>query len=170
MEMIFILVSILQSIAISLGVGCSTLAIINFFVALADGKIDDNERKMMGVVYVLLRIAMVVILITTASLAYISFSKNSVQLGSAFSLSIWTLVAVLYTNAVLMTKRVMPSTIGPALQAATWYTLGVLTALVPLQLTNFSYFQFLFGYCAVIALAVTIVNGVMGHLKQKRSK
>ncbi len=65
MIMIITLATIIQSMAISLGVGSSTLAIINFFVAIADGAIDETERKMMGVVYKVLRVAMVLILITT---------------------------------------------------------------------------------------------------------
>ena len=170
MEMIFVIASVLQSIGVSLGVGCSTISIINFFVALADGKIEESERKMMGVAYILLRVAMVIILLTTALLAYIALQKNAIELYSAFSVGVWTLVVVLYVNAVLMTKHIMPSTVGPALQAGTWYTLGVIMALVPLKLTNFTYFQFLFAYFAVIALSVTIVNAVMGHLKHNRLK
>jgi hypothetical protein len=168
MEMIFVLVSILQSVAISLGVGCSTVAIVNFFVALADGKIDEQERKMMGVVYTLLRIAMVLILITTAVLGAFMFTSSSSLYLSPFIYGVWTLVGVLFLNAILMTKRIMPSNIGPALQASTWYTLGVLMALVPLGLTRFSYFEFIVGYAAAIALGLTIVNGVMSHLKYKK--
>ncbi len=66
MDVIFILVAILQSIGISLGVGSSTIAIVNFFVAIADGKIEPTERKMMQVTYVILRVAMVTILLTTS--------------------------------------------------------------------------------------------------------
>ncbi len=168
MEMIFVLVSVLQSVAISLGVGCSTVAIVNFFVAISDGKIDEQERKMMGVVYILLRVAMVLILTTTFLITFLMFSSVSSQYLSPFVYGTWTLIGVLFFNAVLMTKRIMPSNIGPALQAATWYTLGVLTALVPLGLSRFSYFEFLLGYAAAIALGLTIVNGMMGHLKHRK--
>jgi len=168
MEMILVLVAILQSMAISLGVGSSTLAIVNFFVAIADGKIDVNERRMMGVVYTVLRVAMVIILVTTIIIGvYIIASLDGGSL-SDFIWATWTLVAVLYINAVLMTKKIMPSTVGPALQASTWYTLGICMTLVPLSLSGFTYFQFIIGYAAAIALAVSIVNGMMAILKKKK--
>ena len=164
--MIFVLVSIVQSVAISLGVGCSTVAIVNFFVAISDGKIDEQERKMMGVVYILLRVAMVLILLTTSILGL--FVYQNLGYIPTFVLSQWIVTVMLFVNATLMTKRIMPSNIGPALQAATWYTLGVTMALVPLTLSRYSLFEFLLGYAAAIALAVSIVNGVMTHLKHKK--
>lgn len=169
MEIIFILTAIVQSVSISLGVGGSTLAILNFFVALADGTIDEGERRMMGVVYIVLRVAMVLILITTAAIAYMYISAGD-DYFMPYTVGYWTLLLVLYANATLMTKRIMPSTVGPALQAATWYTLGILTALVPLRHTNFSYFEFVVGYLAAIALAVAIVNIVMAYAKRKRGQ
>lgn len=168
MEMIIILVSILQSVAISLGVGCSTLAIVNFFVAIADGTIDETERKMMGVVYKILRIAMILILITTAVITVYAFLNLSGNSFSAFVFAVWTLIGVLYLNSYLMTKKKMPSTIGPALQASTWYTLGIMMSLVPLGLAGFSYLEFIFAYAAAIALAVAVVNGMMSYLKKKK--
>jgi len=168
MEMIFVLVAIVQSVAVSLGVGSSTLAITNFFVAIADGKIDENERKMMGIVYVILRIAMMLILLTTASIAAINLSQIGTSYITPFVAGTWTLTFVLFANAILMTKHIMPSNVGPALQASTWYSFGVLMALVSLNLDGFSYFEFIVGYAAAIALAIAIVNGTMAYLKEKR--
>lgn len=169
MEMIIIFVAILQSVAISLGVGCSTLAIVNFFVAIADGKIDETERRMMGVVYIVLRVAMVLILVTTALLTLYNFSTVGNSYITPFILGLWTLIGVLYLNAILMTKHIMPSTVGPALQASSWYSMGVLMSLVPLSLSGFSYFEFIFGYAAAIALATALVNGTMATLKKRKS-
>ncbi len=169
MDIVFILVAIIQAIAISLGVGSSTLAISNFFVAISDGKISPDERKMMGIVYVVLRVAMVLILITTTiltSFGYYSFSSTSV---APYGIAFFILIAVLYTNAILMTKRIMPSTLGPSLQASTWYTMGVLNALLPLGLVSFSLIHFLLGYVAVIVLATGLVNGLMGYLKERNA-
>lgn len=167
MDFVFTISAIVQSMAVSLGVGCSTVAIINFFVAISDGQIDENERKMMGIVYVLLRLSMVFILLSTTIIACLYFIAGT-NYFMAFTMSYWTLLVVLYTNAILMTKRKMPSNIGPALQASTWYTLGILTALIPLELTAFSYFQFVIGYLSAIALAIAVVNGTMAYLKVRR--
>jgi len=167
MEMLYIAVMLLQSMVISLGVGSSTIAIINFFVAIADGKIDPQERAMMGIVYKVLRISMIFILVCALLIAVMT-GMAGVEYWSDFTAGMWTLIIVLYVNAVLMTKHIMPSNIGPALQASTWYTLGIIMSLIPLGLAGFSYFEFIVGYLAAVALAIGIVNGIMHYLKKQR--
>lgn len=159
--------TILQTFSISLGVGSSTLAILNFFAAIADGKIDETERRMMGIVYIVLRIAMVLILLSSISLIVLN------QMSGAFNLTPFVMgqllaLAVLFINAVLMTLRLMPSTFGPAIQAGSWYTLGTLTALIPVGLTDFTFTAFLLGYVTWIILAIAIVNGTMAILKHRK--
>lgn len=166
--MIFVVASILQAIGISLGVGCSTVAITSFFVAIGDGNISPEERKMLGVVYILLRVAMILILVTTAILALMNFSSGFAGHFTPFVISRWVLIIVLFVNAVLMTKRLMPSNFGPAIQAGSWYTLGITAALIPLGLAQYSLFEFFIGYAAAIALAIAIVNGVMSFLKSRK--
>lgn len=165
MELIILLVAIIFSFATSVGVGSSTLAITNFFVAIADGSIDGTERKMMSVVYVVLRIAMVLLFITLSILT----AYNTYHLGAAALTPLlfaqWTILAVLYGNAILMTLRIMPSTFGPSIQAGSWYTLGTLAALLPLGLADFTYGQFVLGYVAMLLLATGLVNGTMAYLK-----
>lgn len=170
MEMIIVLLSILQTIAISLGVGCSTVAIISFFVAFSDGQISPDERKMLGVTYILLRIAMITILVTTLLLALTGSSGGTFdEYLTPFSVSRFVLIGVLFGNSYLMTKHIMPSNFGPAIQAGSWYTLGITLALVPLELTHYSLINFLVGYVATLALAIAIVNGVMGYLKHSHT-
>jgi hypothetical protein len=160
------LVAILQTFSISLGVGSSTLAIINFFVAISDGKIDETERKMMGVVYTLLRVAMVAILTTTLGLIALEFVYSGVTSLTAFDIAQLFALSVLFINAVLMTFRIMPSTFGPALQAGSWYTLGALVALKLQGITDFTFIQFFMAYVTWLVLAIGIVNGIMSLLKR----
>jgi hypothetical protein len=162
-------VAIVQSFSISLGVGSSTLAIVNFFVAISDGKIDETERRMMGIVYVVLRIAMILILATTVLLMIFDHLDAGIDMTSLVSAQLVVLI-VLFLNATLMTMRKMPSTFGPALQAGSWYTLGTLAALVPLGLTTFTLTEFFLGYVTWLILAIAIVNGVMAILKHKKHK
>lgn len=171
MTTIFTLVAIIQSFAISLGVGSSTLAIVNFFAAIADGTIDETERRMMGIVYVVLRIAMVAILVTTMFMvAPVVFDAGlsaltTIQVGQCIA------IAVLFINAVLMTAHIVPSTIGPGLQAGSWYTLGTLIALQAQGVVNFTVPQFLLAYVTWLVLAIGAVNGVMAVLKElKKNK
>lgn len=168
MELLIIIISILQSVGVSLGVGSSTLAVTNFFVAIADGKIDDSERKMMGVVYIVLRIAMVLILLTSASLGILSYIQSGTYGITTFIVGFWILIFVLFLNAVLMTKHILPPTLGPAIQASSWYTMGILMALSTLGLIHFSFANFMFGYFIVFLVALITITGVFNLLKHSK--
>jgi len=168
MSLFITLVAIIQSLSISLGVGSSTLAIVNFFAAIADGTIDETERRMMGIVYVVLRIAMVLILVTSLFLVAIQYSEVGLDGLSAFTYGQLLALAVLFLNAMLMTAHLMPSTYGPAIQAGSWYTLGGLLAIQLQGADTFTFTQFILGYITWIVLAVGIVNGVMAIQKAKR--
>jgi len=170
MTLFLSLITILQSFSISLGVGSSTLAITNFFVAIADGTIDETERRMMGVVYVVLRVAMGLILVTTVLLVGQQYGTSGFGEMTGFTLGQVTALAVLYINAMLMTAHLVPSTFGPAIQAGSWYTLGTLGALQILGLTGFSYIHFLMGYITWVVLAIGIVNGIMAILKDRKER
>ena len=166
---ITLLAGVLQSIFISLGVGSSTLAILNFFVAIADGRIDETERRMMGIVYVVLRIAMVGILVTTCILLIPMLISYPISL-SAVTIGQLVVVTALFANAALMTARLMPSTFGPGLQAGSWYTLGIIAALQLQGVVGYTLVHFTLGYIAMLVLAVGVVNGVMAILKARKQK
>ena len=165
MEVIIIFTAILQSMSVSLGVGGSTLAIINFFVALSDGKIDKCERRMMGIVYTVLRIAMLLILLTTGLLTIFQYAIYGPTYFTPFVIGFWLLISVLFINALLMTLRVIPSSFGPALQAASWYTMGILMALFSLGLYSFSFLQFSIGYAVILSSIIILFNGILIILK-----
>jgi len=170
MEIIYILNTILLSIAVSLGVGCSTVAITQFFVAISDGKMGQEERKMMGVVYTLLRVAMAGILVTLliqAGLFY--YLARDFSFVSPFLMSMWTVVGVLFLNAIGMTLHWVPGKIGPAIQASSWYSLGILLTLIPLGLVGFEYTQFALVYAGFILLSIASLNLLMNHLKERNS-
>lgn len=168
MSIFLTLAAIIKSFAISLGVGSSTLAITSFFVAISDGRIDDTERRMMGVVYIVLRVAMVLILLTTLILLSVQYAATGFSEISTFNFAQLFVTLVLFINAMLMTAHLIPSNFGPAIQAGNWYTLGTLAALVPLQLTNFTAIQFVLAYITWLVLAIGIVNGVMAILRGNR--
>ena len=169
METLILVVAVVQAMGISLGVGSSTLAILNFFLAIKDGKIDETERHFMGITYMILRIAMVIILFSTLFLSYIGYNNFGVEYFTTYTIAQLILITVLFTNAILMTMRIMPSTFGPALQASSWYTFGFLTAIYLNGLTTFSLVTFLLCYLALFLIAVAVVNGVMAHLRSLKT-
>lgn len=162
------MVAVLSAIGISLGVGSSTLAVLNFFVAIKDGKIDETERHFMGITYIVLRVAMTIILITLAILAYHGFTSSGTAYFTSFIITQFILVGVLYANATLMTLHIMPSTFGPAIQASSWYTLGITAAMFNAGANDLSIVTYLLIYLVVFFVAVMVINGVMSHLKKLR--
>jgi hypothetical protein len=121
-------------------------------------------------VYIILRVAMVALFITLSILT----AYNTYHLGAAAFTPLlfaqWTVLAMLYGNAILMTLRIMPSTFGPAIQAGSWYTLGTMAAILPLGLTDFTFLQFVLGYIVMLVMATGLVNGLMAVLKSAREK
>jgi hypothetical protein len=164
MTSIMITAGILQSIFIALGVGSSTLAILNFFTAISDGNIDKTERRMMGIVYIVLRIAMVGILVTTLTLLGPALFSDTQELAN-FNIAQLIIIAVLFINAILMTLRKMPAKYGPGIQAGSWYTLGIISALQLQGMVNYSLIDFIIGHILMMVLAIIGVNYWMKRVR-----
>jgi hypothetical protein len=166
MDIIMYVASVIQVISVSLGMGSSTIAILNFFNAITDGQIDPTERRMMGTTYTVLRIAKSAIIITAVILGVFGYMEQGTAYFTNYVFAQYTLILVLVVNAILMTKRIMPSTHGPAIQAGSWYLLGLGVALVELDLTDFSYTLFLLAYAGELIFASALINFVMYRLKK----
>jgi len=171
METSIIILTILQAMGISLGVGTSTIALVNFFHAIKDGVIDPIERGFMGLTYIVLRVAMVVIILTVAGLTALGILAEGSAYVTGYELAQVFLTVVLFANASLMTARLMPSKFGPAIQAASWYSLGLLAALVPLgYTTNFSFAGFFFSFVPFVVFMIILIMAIMNIQKRKAQK
>lgn len=164
-ELSFIALALIHSSAVALGVGASTIAIAGFLTAIADNTFDQSERRIMGVVYLSLRIAMVLIVLMTLLMMWMR-----PDFFGWFTWPLWILTAVLYLNAILMTKRWISPRLGPAIQAGTWYTLGFIITLYFFDLSALTLAQFGVFFVTDLILALLIVNGCMHYLSWKRGK
>ena len=167
METIIVILKILQTMGISLGVGTSTMAVTLFFLAIKDGEISRDERAYLGITYFVLRVAMTIILISTILIAIIG-GASGLDIFSAYFAAQTLLVAVLFINAFLMTMHIMPSTFGPAIQASSWYSLGIMAAMYGQGFTNINLLIFFFAYATFIFFAVSFINAMMAYLKELR--
>lgn len=156
---------LVHSSAIALGVGASTIAIAGFLTAIGDGKFDKSERRIMGVVYLSLRIAMVLIVLCTIAIMVLMH-----DFFGEFTMPLWILTVVLYVNAFLMTKHWISSKLGPAIQAGTWYTLGFLITAYVFDLFLLTPMISTYFYGATLVLAIVIVNACIKYLAWKRGK
>lgn len=170
MESIILTAAVFQQIGVALGMGSSTLAVLSFFLAIKDGRIEPVERQFMGLTYLVLRVGMVLILLTTLALAFIGFSASGVAYFTVPVIATIILTAMLYLNSILMTMHLMPSKFGPAIQASSWYTLGFLFALLANGVNSFSLGTFLLGYLGMFILFYLIINLKMASLKKAMTK
>lgn len=150
-------VETLGGMALSLGVGASTLALIFHFMGMRDVAHRETGRPYQKVVYTVLRIAMALILLTEIikGILYAQAGMDmQALLAAPVLLFLWTVIVVLFVNAMLMTLHVMSRKLGPAIQVASWYTLGVTTAL---PTVTFVYLPLILTYLgAILTLAVVI--------------
>jgi hypothetical protein len=167
MEFLISALFIIQSMGISLGTGSSTLAILNFFHAISDGTISDTERDFMGITYIVLRVAMGIILVSTLLLCFYGFGTIGESWFTGERAAQAVLIGVLFLNAFLMTMRIMPSTFGPAIQASSWYSLGFILAFTKIGY-EVNFLIFLFAYATTIFFAISLINAIMAYLKEKR--
>jgi hypothetical protein len=170
MEILLVALAVLQSIGISLGVGASTMTVVFFFAAIKDGIISPEERNYLGLAYIILRVGMGIILLTSLLLCVIGYLLHGAEYFTAYTAAQAILTTVLFVNAFLMTIHVMPSTFGPAIQASSWYTLGFLMALYGQGITNINLYIFMFAYATVIFFAISFINSMMAYLKEKRKE
>jgi len=154
MEMLYSAFVIWMMTAVALGVGGSSLAIMSFLVALDDKKIDASERRMLNVIYWLLRTAMVLIPFT---LVVLWLLKPGFLEGIYY---VAIIMGVIYLNAAQMTWHLIPGLFGPALQAASWYTLGFLLSIELFDLLKLDWTLFFSLYIFDIIFFYAILWGI----------
>lgn len=159
METIYFFTVLWFMSAVALGVGSSSLAIVSFLVALKDKNIDPSERRMLGVIYWTLRWAM----LSIGALLLVFTFLFPTEISSLWY--VWAMLGVLICNAILMTKHWISFRLGPALQAATWYTVGFIMSIELFSLISLTPTAFLTLYVVDIMIAVALVNGLLKFTK-----
>lgn len=167
MELLILFLLIIQGMGISIGVGSSTLAVLNFFMAIKDGVITELERNFMGITYHVLRVGMTLILVPAVLLAFIGYNESGSEYFTSYIAAQAVMISILFINSFLMTMRMMPSTFGPAIQAASWYTLGFIYILNSLSIPVTNILVFLFAYATFVFFAISFINAVMAYLKDQ---
>ena len=113
---------------------------------------------------------MTAILVTTVFLVAPTIFAEGFSGLSSIHVGQCIVIAILFLNAMLMTAHIVPSTLGPGLQAGSWYALGTLIALQAQGVTGFTTIQFTLAYAAWLALAIGIINSIMAVLKHNKQK
>jgi hypothetical protein len=141
----------LDLLEIGLAAGASTFALTFYFMGIKDEVIDASERRFMGAVYFVLRVAIVVIVVTELFyILYWGFDAFTLVKTMEVLWFRWMLLGIIVANALLMHFHKMPMWLGPALAGGSWYALFFATIWPDLALP----FETLLSYYAIFVVAM----------------
>lgn len=149
-------IHVLQSLSISLGLGFSTATTVLFLTA--QGQYDETRKNIMHTMYTLLRVAMISILVTTLYLSVTLYLHMGSHYFDTYTLSLWTFLLLLFLNSFLMTTRIIPKKLGPAVQVTTWYALAVSTTLPTSIIVGIPFLLLLFVYAVCVAFVAYLLH------------
>lgn len=158
-------------LAIAIGAGAVTVAVAQSLAAVEDNKISPDEQRLMMVVLITMRMALLLLFAThaffTAKLYMVFSSDLNYFLPFMNQQSVlWTLIAVLFITFVFIDKAIISRQIGVAAMVPTWYALIFITAwpeTVSVQVDNF-----VFAFTIFAVLAVFIIQ--RSHLYTVRTQ
>lgn len=148
-------ITFVNTLGMTLGVGSSTYAIIFFHQSIADGMIDDTEKRFLHTVYFLLHAGMILLFLSYATQGYAIMRGLPLPVNTDTLAIESTLLAIIFGNAVLMEKRLIAMWLGPAIAGASWY--GIFLAFV-LDLYHFSYPILITWYVVLIILFIIFLR------------
>lgn len=147
------IVSGIYQFGVSLGVGASTVAITLWLIAQSAGPMNADKGMMLKGIYKILRVGMIAIGVGLI----LSLLFHTVVRDLQYAMQ-WAFFGVLCMNAILMTYHKIPMSFAPALQAATWYALFLITvipvALLPAVVVACIYVAWVFVVYLVIRSAI----------------
>ncbi len=162
----FFLVCI-NTLGMIFGVGSSTYAITFFHQSIADGVIDNTEKRFLRTVYSLLRAGMLFLFVSFAAQgSLIATGSESAILVGRDTLAVQaTLLIAIFANALLMDARKIPMWLGPALAGASWY--GIFFASV-LDMYHFPYPMLMLWYLVLIVIFIILLRIIREYIITKR--
>ena len=141
---------------VSLGLGGSFIAEAQIGRALRDKQVGEDERSLMHANYFLIRVGLALVVLSGIGLVWWHLSQgNNWVLTSEKLWAKETMVVIILLNAFLMTKRLIPLSVGAAVSFTSWLgaaTLGVWRN-VP-----FSFWEIMLGYAVAVVFFMYLLN------------
>ncbi len=145
----------MREVGLTLAVASSTYALIFYYKATADGKVDETERSFLHIVYRVLRIGLLLLIAAEAIgvIMYHYYGSSAEYFYTPVFYARVTLLGVIVSNAFLMQWRLMPMWLGPALAGGSWYAYFLLNT-IPLYV--YSYAELFRFYVGFLVLALVL--------------
>jgi len=149
----------LDLLELGLAAGASTFALTFYFMGMKDGVIDRSERRFMGAVYFVLRVALVVIIVTEVFYVFYYGLPAFTLVETAEVLWFrWMLLGVIIGNAILMQLHRMPMWLGPALAGGSWYALFFASVWPNLTLPFITLFVYYIVFVIIMTMALNVLK------------
>lgn len=150
-----------------LGVGGATMIEVHLNKALADGKMEPDERNLLGANFTTLRIGLVIALFTGVGFIalYIAAGQETRLQNPVFWAKMFMIVIVTI-NALLLQAHKISLYWGSALSFITWWA----AALLGMFLTNsvrFGFFEIMITYALSIVAGAFILHRIREHMKKR---
>lgn len=161
-------VNLLHQYAVGLSVGASTFAMVFYYYVVAQGQTHLEQRKLMHIVYFVLRIGMMLIVVSEFVKFEYNYQINNYLYWMAnpevyMRLTIFSVIVV---NAILMHKRLISMWIGPVLAGGSWYAFFFFSVFVDIRWVDmgYDYFTLLSGYLLWLAAVGVFLTGLRVYL------
>lgn len=162
------LVNLIHQYAVGLSVGASTFAMVFYYYSLAQGGLDEAQRKLVHIVYFVLRIGMLLIVVAEfAKFQYnIQINNYLYWMANPEVYMRLTIFSVIVVNAILMHKRLISMWLGPIFAGGSWYAFFFFSVFVDIRWvdTGYSYLTLFTGYLLWLALVGVFLTALRVYL------
>ncbi len=160
----------LHLVGVVLGVGAATFIEVFLNKLLADKKMDDSEKGVMKVTYIVLRTGLVLSVLTGIGFIVLEYVQGRASLFN--DPVFWaknSIIVILVVNAVLLHLHIMKLRWGSALSFVSWWS----AFLLGVFLTNgrqFGYVEIMLAYGLAVALGALVLEWIRSYAQRRYAR
>lgn len=153
-----------------LGVGGATLIEVHLNKALADGKMEADERNLLGANFVTLRVGLVIALFTGLGFIVLYlFAGQETRLQNPVFWAKMLMIVIVAVNALLLQAHKINLYWGSALSFVTWWA----AALLGVFLTNsvrYGFFEIMIAYIVAVVAGAFVLHRIRTAMQKRFAK
>lgn len=160
---------LVRTLAVGLCLGTSTVVMTMYFYLVAKGKTEPAEKKIMHILYTILRVGMGLAIFTeiTCFIYHYHVDNFIYWTDNPELLMRLTIFSVILINAVLMQYHKISMWLGPVFAGGSWYAYFFFSVWIETETT---YPVLLAGYFAWLAFILVVLTALRLYLTRDQSK
>lgn len=159
---------LVRFLAVGLCLGTSTCVMTLYYYLVAKGKTEEAEKKIMHILYIVLRIGMCLAVLTeVTTLIYYYHVDNFIYWTDNPELLMrLTIFAVICANAYAMRHRKVTMWLGPVFAGGSWYAYFFFSVWIETEAT---YLTLLIGFIVWLTVVFTVLAGLRFYLTRNQA-